>query len=400
MGNWISKEKIFSYPEAENQEIRQALDYCIGQVKRNIDRYGDKFPNSNSVDGFYPLVENRGWTTGFWTGEVWLSYENTMGEEAELFREAGNQQVQSFRKRIDEKIDVDHHDMGFLYSPSCVAAYKLLGLEAGKEAALKAADQLISRFQGIGGFIQAWGAFGAADNYRFIIDCLLNLPLLYWASDETGDGKYREIAQRHIDTAMKYVIREDNSTWHMVFMNMETGEFDHGATCQGFQDGSAWTRGQVWGVYGAAVAYKYTRKKEYIDYFKRVSDYFLEHLPEDLCPYWDLTFGGESEGSEPRDSSSAAIVICGMLEMSKYMEQDDAAYYQGIAKRFLKSLIDHYQITDASESDGQLRRGTYCKGTPYNTCNDSGVDECVIWGDYYFMEALVRVLKPDWKIYW
>lgn len=400
MSDWISIDKIFSYPEANDQELKQALDLCMKQVKHNITRYGEKFPGDNSIEDFYPLIENRGWTTGFWTGEVWLSYEFAKEADKNVYKNSGFMQVQSFLNRIDEKIDVEHHDMGFLYSPSCVAAYKLTGIEAGKEAALKAADQLISRFQEVGGFIQAWGRFGAGDNYRFIIDCLLNLPLLYWASEETGNDKYRNIAQRHIDTAMNYVIRGDDSTWHTVFMNMETGEFDHGATCQGFKDGSAWTRGQAWGIYGTAMAYKYTGKMEYISYFKRVTSYFLKHLPEDLCPYWDMMFGGEAEGAEPRDSSSAAIAVCGMMEMSKYMEPEDASYYRGVAGRLLKALMDHYQITDSNQSDGQLRRGTYSKKTPFNTCTESGVDECVIWGDYYFMEALVRFIKPDWNSYW
>ena len=240
-------------------------------------------------------------------------------------------------ERIVNHVEVDHHDMGFLYSPSCVAAYKLTGSEEGKEAAIKAADQLISRFQPVGEFIQAWGTMGAKDNYRFIIDCLLNLPLLYWATEETGDEKYRDIAEKHIHTALANVIREDDSTWHTFFMNPETGEPDHGATCQGYKDGSAWARGQAWGVYGTAVGYRYTGRNEYIEYFKRVTKYFLEHLPSDLCPYWDLTFGEGDE--EPRDSSSAVIAACGMLEMSKYMEKEDAAYYTSIAKKLIKAMI-------------------------------------------------------------
>ena len=119
----------------------------------------------------------------------------------------------------------------------------------------------------------------APENYRLIIDCLLNLPLLYWASDETGDPKYRDIAEKHIHTAVANVIREDYSTWHTFFFDMKTGAPDHGATCQGYRDGSAWARGQAWGVYGMALAYRYTGRKEYIDLFRHVTEYFLEHLP-------------------------------------------------------------------------------------------------------------------------
>ena len=158
--------------------------------------------------------------------------------------------------------------MGFLYSPSCVAGYKLIGSEKGKEAAIKAAEQLITRFHPVGEFIQAWGAMNEPDNYRLIIDCLLNLPLLYWASEETGDTKYKEIAEKHIHTAIANVIREDFSTWHTFFFDMQTGRPLRGATCQGYRDGSAWARGQAWGVYGSALAYKYTKRKEYITIFK------------------------------------------------------------------------------------------------------------------------------------
>ena len=305
--------------------------------------------------------------------------------------------MKSFLDRIERKIEVDHHDMGFLYSPSCVAAYKLVGDELGKQAAIKAADQLIRRFQPVGEFIQAWGPMNQPDNYRFIIDCLLNIPLLYWASDETGDHKYQGIAEKHIRTALSNVIREDHSTWHTYFMNMETGEPDHGATCQGYRDGSAWARGQAWGIYGCALAYRYTKRPEYITDFKRVTNYFLEHLPSDLVPYWDLEF---LEGStEPRDSSSASIAVCGMLEMAKYLDESDASYYTSIAKKIMESIVENYAVKDLKESNGLVLHSTYSKKSPYNTCTPEGVDECNIWGDYFYMEALIR-LTTAWNPYW
>ncbi|MBQ1312247.1 MAG: glycoside hydrolase family 88 protein [Blautia sp.] len=385
----------------DRETASSALFSCIGKVEASLDSYNGLFPGPASKGLFYQAGENRGWTTGFFTGEVWLSFENLPeGERKTRFLNAALSQVDSFLERIENHVDVDHHDMGFLYSPSCVAAYRLTGSENGKKAALLAADQLISRFQEKGGFLQAWGEMGAPDNYRFIIDCLLNLPLLYWASDQTGKPGYREIAEKHIHTAMSYVIREDDSTWHTVFMNPVTGGFDHGATCQGYKDGSAWARGQAWGIYGTAVAYKYTLRPEYFDYFRRVTSYFLAHLPKDLCPFWDLTFGDGDEETEPRDSSSAVIASCGMLEMSKYLPEEEAAYYTSIARRLLMAMVSKYQSRDFREAGGLLLHGTYSKKSPYNTCTPEGVDECVIWGDYFFMEALQRFLKPAWEIYW
>lgn len=381
-------------PEISSQEVKDALAFSSAQVIRNLPQFTYQFQKAYSEDLFYKPTENVDWTTGFWTGEIWLSYEFTGDEQ---LKQAGEIQIKSFLDRINNKIEVDHHDMGFLYSPSCVAGYKLTGSQEGREAALKAADQLISRYHPVGEFIQAWGPMNAPENYRLIIDCLLNLPLLYWATEETGDMKYKEIAEKHIHTAIANVIREDASTWHTFFFDMETGKPDHGATCQGYRDGSAWARGQAWGIYGAAVAYKYTKRESYIDIFKRVTEYFLNHLPKDLVPYWDLEFTDGSQ--EPRDSSSASIAACGMLEMAKYMEEEDAGYYQSIAKKLMKSVYDNYAVKDYSQSNGLVLHSTYSNRSPYNTCNHCGVDECNIWGDYFYMEAMTRLYK-NWEIYW
>lgn len=380
--------------ELTDQECKKAMDFAVEQVEDNLSEFTDQFKKAYSEDGFYYPTGNVNWTTGFWTGQIWLAYEWCRDEK---LAQAGQKQVDSFLHRIDNKIEVDHHDMGFLYSLSCVASYKLTGNPKAKEAAVKAADQLIGRFQPIGQFIQAWGPMNQPENYRFIIDCLLNLPLLYWASEETGEEKYRDIAEKHIHTAIANVIREDYSTWHTFFMNMETGEPDHGATCQGYRDGSAWARGQAWGVYGTALAYRYTGRKECIEDFRHVTGYFLDHLPEDLVPYWDLEFGDGS--GEPRDSSSASIAACGMLEMAQYMEEEEAALYRSIARKIMKSVVDNYAVKDKALSNGLVLHSTYSKKSPYNTCTPEGVDECNIWGDYFYMEALTRLSKA-WNPYW
>ena len=361
---------------------------------RNLDEFTEFFPASNSVKGFYPATENVEWTTGFWTGMIWLGFEKTQDER---LRRAGEIQVESFLQRMIHRIDVDHHDMGFLYSLSCVAAYKLTGNETAKRAALLAAENLISRFQEKGQFLQAWGELGAEDNYRLIIDCLLNVPLLYWASDVTGEEKYRDIGVRHVKTAMQYAIRPDHSTYHTYFFDPKTGLPVKGVTHQGYRDGSAWGRGQSWGIYGAALSYAALKDPAYVEIFEQLTDFFLMHLPSDLVPYWDFDFDDGS--SEPRDSSCGAIAACGMLEMAKYLPEEKAAYYTQMAKRLLKALADRCMVTSQEESNGILLHGTYSKSSPYNTCIDNGVDECVIWGDYFFMEALTRLSK-DWDPYW
>lgn len=407
------------YPEISDTEIENGLAFAAKQILHILPDFTDKFQPAYSINGFYEPSDNTDWTNGFWTGEIWLAYEYlkrkaaaAVGEEKtslpderiSLLENAGKKQVESFLNRIEKKISVDHHDMGFLYSPSCVAAYKLTGNTDGRKAAILAADQLITRFHPVGQFIQAWGPMDQPENYRLIIDCLLNLPLLYWASEETGDSKYREIAEQHIHTAVANVIREDFSTWHTFFFDMKTGEPDHGSTCQGYRDGSAWSRGQAWGVYGLALAYRYTGRKDYIDLFRNVTAYFMEHLPENLIPYWDLEFSDWSKeelekNPQPRDTSSASIAACGMLEMAKYLSAEEAGDYRALAGKLIKAVYDYAVVKDITESNGLVLHSTYSNRSPYNTCNHYGVDECNSWGDYFYMEALTR-LEGEWEQYW
>ena len=151
------------------------------------------------MNDIYPGCANNQWTCGFWPGEIWLAYEATGDEK---FKTAALIQVDSFADRIARKVEVDHHDMGFLYSPTCVAAWKLVGSETGKNAAIAAADQLLTRYQPSGRFLQAWGTMDDPGNYRYIIDCMLNVPLLYWAAQVTGSDHYREIAAAHTATTL------------------------------------------------------------------------------------------------------------------------------------------------------------------------------------------------------
>lgn len=374
--------------------LNKAVENALYIIESNLAEYTDEFPDSNSTNGFYKKSENIEWTTGFCTGEYWLAWE--LGKK-DCFRNSALKQVDSFLARIENRVDVDHHDMGFLYSPSCVAAYRLTGSETGRKAALMAADNLTGRFHEKGEFIQAWGALGASDNYRMIIDCLMNLPLLYFAAEETKEDKYRDIALRHTKTSLRHLVRQDNSTYHTYFFDPETGEPIKGVTAQGYRDGSAWARGQAWGIYGTAIAYKYSKEADCIRLFEKITDFFLSRLPEDLVPYWDLDF--KPEDKEPRDSSAAAIAICGMLEMCPYLPEDVALRYREAAGKITEALIESYAVTDRRVSNGLLLHGVYAKKSPYNTVTDRGVDECNLWGDYFYLEALAR-WTTDWTPYW
>lgn len=377
-----------------DQELNQALRIAYENALACLPSFTHAFKYSHSVNNWYAPSDNVEWTTGFWTGELWLIWEYSQDER---FKAAALSQVESFMHRIKEKIDVEHHDMGFLYSLSCVAAYKLVGSQTGKQAALLAADNLLSRFQEKGQFFQAWGPLGESKNYRLIIDCLLNLPLLFWASQETGDLRYAEKAIQHSKTAMSCVLREDNSTYHTYYFDQETGKPLKGVTAQGYRDGSAWARGQAWGIYGTALVYRYTKDPQYKELFFRVTDFFISHLPQDWLPYWDFDFTTGSTAS--RDSSASAIAVCGMLEMAEHLEEPKAQYYRDVAKRLAGVLYRSCAVKDPSVSNGQLLHGTYAKSSPYNTCKDRGVDECSVWGDYFYVEALLRC-HQTWHPYW
>lgn len=387
-------ESVMGYPAADEKMVREAMEEAVRIVRADLPVFTEKFPSSNSFDGFYEATENVEWTTGFWTGAIWLAYEYTKDE---AFKEAALVQVDSFLDRIQNKIDVNHHDMGFLFSLSCVAAYKLTGSEKGKEAALMAADHLAERYRENGKFLQAWGNVGEASEYRLIIDCLLNLPILYWASEVTGEKRYAQMAENHIRTAMRCVLREDDSTYHTYFINMETGEPAYGVTHQGNRNNSAWARGQAWGIYGIALSYHYLKDESYIDLFCRVTDFFIRHLPEDLVPYWDFDF--DTGSTEPRDSSAAAVAVCGILEMVKYLDEERGKKYREVADRLMAALITHCGNRDLKQSNGILLHGTYARDSKENTCTNRGVDECNTWGDYFYMEALTRMIS-DWKMYW
>ncbi|MGG7077789.1 glycoside hydrolase family 88 protein [Clostridium sardiniense] len=384
------RDEFLSSNLLTKSEVKQAIENVIKQIDANMEYFKEKFPYSATKNNKYEIIENIEWTDGFWTGLLWLAYEYTGDNK---YRELAEKNVLSFKNRVDKDIEIDHHDLGFLYSLSCVSAYKLTGSEVAKEASIKAADKLISRYQEKGGFIQAWGELGHKDHYRFIIDCLLNIPLLYWASNETKNDKYRKIAETHFETSCNYVIRDDASAFHTFYMNPEDGSPVKGVTRQGYNDESAWARGQAWGVYGIPLNYKNTKNTEAFNLYKGMTNYFLNRLPKDNVCYWDLIFNDGDDQS--RDSSAAAIAVCGMHEMNKYLPEVDESkeVYKYAMHTILKSLIDNYTNPNIGEGEPVLLHGVY------SWHSGKGVDEGNIWGDYYYLEALIRFYK-DWELYW
>ena len=372
------------------EEVTAAMDRVADQVRCNMEYFGTRFPSSATRNQTYGVIDNIEWTDGFWTGLLWLCYEYT-GDDA--FKNLALKNVDSFLNRVEKRIELDHHDLGFLYSLSCVAGYKLTGSAEGRRAGLLAADKLMERFQEKGGFIQAWGELGARDNYRLIIDCLLNIPLLHWAFLETGKPVYRNAAMRHYEAACNNVIRDDASAYHTFYFDPETGEPLKGVTRQGYSDDSAWARGQAWGIYGIPLNYRYAKDDSAFNLFKGMTNYFLNRLPEDEVCYWDLIFTDGSNQS--RDSSAAAIGVCGIHEMLKYLPEveSDKNTYRHAMHCILRSLIERYTAPEIKPGNPVLLHGVY------SWHSGKGVDEGNIWGDYYYMEALMRFYK-DWNLYW
>ncbi len=372
------------------EEVTAAMDRMADQVRCNMEYFGTRFPSSATRNQTYGVIDNIEWTDGFWTGLLWLCYEYT-GDDA--FKNLALKNVDSFLNRVEKRIELDHHDLGFLYSLSCVAGYKLTGSAEGRKAGLLAADKLMERFQEKGGFIQAWGELGARDNYRLIIDCLLNIPLLHWAFLETGNPVYRNAAVRHYEAACNNVIRDDASAYHTFYFDPGTGEPLKGVTRQGYSDDSAWARGQAWGIYGIPLNYRYVKDDSAFNLFQGMTNYFLNRLPEDQVCYWDLIFTDGSNQS--RDSSAAAIGVCGIHEMLKYLPEveSDKNTYRHAMHCILRSLMERYTAPEIKPGNPVLLHGVY------SWHSGKGVDEGNIWGDYYYMEALMRFYK-DWNLYW
>lgn len=383
-----NKERFENMAPFTVEEAKKAMDFVVLKAREGLSEFTDKFPAAASKNLIYPATENIGWTTGFWTGILWLCYQYTGDEE---FKKAAELQCKSFKKRIEEHYAVDHHDMGFLYSPSCVEGYKLTLDKDMKDAAIMAADNLISRYHEKGEFIQAWGPLDEAESYRLIIDCMNNIPLLFWASEVTGDDKYREIAIKHANTSANNVIREDSSTYHTFYFDINTGAPLKGVTAQGYSDDSAWARGQAWGVSGFPIAYAYTKNPVYTEIAQKLTNFFLNRLPGDYVPYWDLIFGDGS--GEERDSSAAAIAVCGMLELNSLITCEYTGVYKNAVSAIMRSLTENYTAKNCN-SNGILLHAVY--GKPQG----NGVDECNIWGDYYYAEALMRIIDPSFKLCW
>ncbi len=362
---------------------KKTLDICLERIQNNIALFADQFPFIGCDDNFI-LGTNDHWMTSFWTGELWLAYaitkENSYGDAAAA-------QLESFRQRLINKVDLSH-DLGFLYTLSAIAQYKLTGDEQARGLALAAADRLMERFNPLGEYIQAWGAIGdPEESGRFIVDCLLNLPLLYWAAAQTGNAQYADVAKKHAQTTRRYLVRPDGSTAHTFFMNPETGEPIGPQTAQGFANDSLWSRGQAWAINGFAIAHQWSGDPDFLHTSQQTADTFLAEINADYVPLWDFRL---PEGApRVRDSSAAVIAVVGLTRLANLLGSDEGAKYLAAAHRLLDVQVETVFDPAVTAVQGLLPKATYHATKPEFT------EQYTLFGDYFFLEALAWRLGYD-----
>ncbi|MGN1147350.1 MAG: glycoside hydrolase family 88 protein, partial [Lachnospiraceae bacterium] len=337
-----------------------------------------------TVDGVFDDLTDKcinWWTNGFWGGEMWQLYHATKDS---LYREIAEECERKLDTNFMQYGYMDH-DNGFKWLPTAVADYRLTGSEASRNRGLLAANNLAGRFNPAGRFIRAWNDDGDGSNAGWaIIDCMMNLPLLYWAYKETNDPRFYHIATMHADTAEKYFIREDGSVNHIVEFDTMTGEFVQTFGGQGYAEGSSWTRGQAWALYGFTLSYIHTGKEAYLHTAKKVADFFLAHIPEsNLIP---VDFCQPAEPAY-EDSTAGAIASCGLLELAKRVLPEDAGRYRNAALSMLKALSEK-RCNWREDCDNILEKCTAAY-------HDKNHEFSIIYGDYYFIEAIWKLTGQE-----
>ncbi|MFC4810875.1 glycosyl hydrolase [Paenibacillus sp. GCM10023250] len=359
--------------------IEEAWARTVDKVKRTSGRIGSGYPHA-SVNGRYTLEAPDWWTAGFWPGLLWLLHDGSGEASFRQLAEACEGGLDAVLDRYDE-LD---HDMGFIWALTSVARYKRYGAEDSRNRALLAAGQLAGRFNLKGNYIRAWNPWRANDDNAglAIIDCAMNMPLLFWASAETGDPRFRHVAEAHLDTVLREFVRPDGSVYHIVRFDPETGERLERIGGQGFAPESAWSRGTAWALYGLALAYRHTGRTAYLDGAKRVAHFFVAHLPADHVPHWDFRL---PDGVERfRDTSAGACAACGLLLLAD-CEPAHGAPYRAAGVRILESLYRSYGAWDDDGEEGLIRGGTS------HYPERKHVDVPLVYGDYFFIEGLARL---------
>ena len=378
--------------EFAQQQLRFAfdeIDYAIvnespeSRAKREKNGWGELTnPRNSEPDGTLNLVPSKDWTSGFFPGELWFLYEYTQNN---FWKKKAQQHTDILEK---EKMNGSTHDMGFKVYCSFGNGYRLTQDEHYKEVLLQSARTLATRFKPAAGIIRSWDHSTAKWVCPVIIDNMMNLELLFWATKESKDSTFYRIAVDHARTTMKHHFRPDFSSYHVIDYDTITGQVLKKNTHQGFADESAWSRGQAWALYGYTMCYRETRLPEFLEQAQNIEKYLFTHpnMPEDLIPYWDFDAPGIPD--EPRDVSAATVIASALYELSLY-DPEKGERYRSNADKIIENLTKHYRATLKKNNGFLLLHSTGTK--PTNT----EVDVPIVYADYYFIEALMRKNKLE-----
>lgn len=335
-------------------------------------------------DGKIRMVPSKDWTSGFFAGELWMMYELTTDE---YWKEKALEYTLPLEK---EKWNGRTHDMGFKMYCSFGKAWQNTQDPLIRDILIQSAKTLATRFRPNIGCIRSWDHNSDKWDYPVIIDNMMNLELLFWAAKETGNELFKEIAIKHAETTMKNHFREDFSSYHVVDYNPKTGEVQTKCTHQGYDDESAWSRGQAWGLYGYTMVYRETGDKKFLDQAEKIAAYILSHpnLPENLIPYWD--FNAPGIPNEPLDASAAAIIASALYELSTFSSNNRD--YLAAADKILETLFSEKFMAKTANNHGFL-----LKHSTGSMAHNTEVDVPLVYADYYFLEALVRSGKVKAK---
>ena len=372
-------------------DVNKALDYCAEQTQRTLAELKTDsgidytmMPRNVMADEHHwncRKATKEEWCAGFWPGVLWYDYEYT--KDKQVLEEAENF---THSLKFLSHIPAYDHDLGFLVFCSYGNGYRLTKNPAYKQVILDTADTLATLFNPIVGTILSWPREVEPRNWphNTIMDNMINLEMLFWAAKNGGNPYLYDIAVSHADKTMKSQFRPDYTSYHVAVYDTLTGDFIKGVTHQGYADNSMWARGQAWAVYGYTVVYRETKDCRYLDFVQKVTDVYLKKLPEDKVPYWD--FDDPSIPNAPRDASAGAVVASALLELSTYLPNGTGKRYKDAAIEMLTSLSsDSYQSGESKPS--------FLLHSVGHWPNHSEIDASIIYADYYYIEALLRLKR-------
>ncbi len=367
----------------EKKWAQETADKICKKLRVTAERNRHKIPYMTYNGVFDDMSGDKinWWTNGFWGGLMWQMYHAT-GDE--LYKEIA-QEVEEKLDRVLLSAEGMDHDSGFKWLPTSVVNYRLTGDRKSRNRAILAATDLAGRFNPAGHFIRAWNDEGDGSKAGWaIIDCMMNLPLLYWAYEELKDPRFLQIATMHADMAEKYFIRQDGSVNHIVEFNPVTGEYVQSHGGQGYGQGSSWTRGQAWAIYGFVISYMHTGDEKYLNASKRVANYFIANTPESgLIP---IDFRQPADVTL-EDSTAAAVAACGMIELALRTEAADGALYHKYALKLLMTL-DEKRCNWDENIDHIVEK---CSSCYYASAHEFSMLYC----DYYFIEAIWKLTDKE-----